>query len=113
MHMLLSDRCCRSYGSPHATLARCNLRRVQGAELIVALTHMRTPNDLFLASNVPEIQVSEARMAGQLASWLCALHLLLPLPPLYREGCCALLSGLTSFRTPNHPLDHPPLCLHS
>ncbi len=29
----------------------------QGAELIVALTHMRTPNDLVLAANVPEIQV--------------------------------------------------------
>ncbi|KAL4458863.1 hypothetical protein ABPG75_013728 [Micractinium tetrahymenae] len=29
----------------------------QGAELIVALTHMRTPNDLVLAANVPEIQL--------------------------------------------------------
>lgn len=32
----------------------------QGAELIVALTHMRTPNDLVLAANVPEIQASTA-----------------------------------------------------
>lgn len=30
----------------------------QGAELIVALSHMRTPNDLVLAANVPEIQAS-------------------------------------------------------
>lgn len=30
----------------------------QGAELIVALSHMRTPNDLVLAANVPEIHVS-------------------------------------------------------
>ncbi|PRW59853.1 5 -nucleotidase [Chlorella sorokiniana] len=29
----------------------------QGAELIVALSHMRTPNDLVLAANVPEIQL--------------------------------------------------------
>ncbi|KAI3436153.1 hypothetical protein D9Q98_002210 [Chlorella vulgaris] len=29
----------------------------QGADLIVALTHMRTPNDLLLAAGVPEIQM--------------------------------------------------------
>ena len=33
------------------------IARLQGAELIVALSHMRTPNDLVLAANVPEIQV--------------------------------------------------------
>lgn len=31
--------------------------RAQGADLVVALTHMRTPNDLVLAAEVPEIQV--------------------------------------------------------
>ena len=36
-----------------------------GAELLVALTHMRTPNDLVLAAQVPEIQVSQpARRRG-------------------------------------------------
>lgn len=53
--MRLTPRPC----SPPPKMISCclPLPAMQGAELIVALTHMRTPNDLILASQVPEIQV--------------------------------------------------------
>jgi 5'-nucleotidase len=41
--------------------------KAQGAELVVALTHMRTPNDLVLAAEVPEIQVGEGAAGNVVA----------------------------------------------
>jgi hypothetical protein len=66
--------------------------REAGADIVVALTHMRTPNDLVLAAEVPEIQVGgwAGGWVGGVARACRALPLLICclLPCLVNHLCC-------------------------
>jgi len=41
----------------YAALVARNLKEIQGCKIVIALTHMRTPNDIRLAKEVEEIDL--------------------------------------------------------
>jgi 2',3'-cyclic-nucleotide 2'-phosphodiesterase (5'-nucleotidase family) len=43
------------FSSDHCVMPHCAAPQASGADLVIALTHMRQPNDILLAQQVPEI----------------------------------------------------------